>query len=106
VSWQELHNFIRNPARDSAYVRVALGQDNEWALLAQLVAGVHDRLAEANWQRGGGKGKRPRPIPRPGVDGKSERQFGDAAGHTAEEMKAELARMAGRAPMGQTAEPT
>lgn len=30
---------------------------DEWPLEAQLLALIHDTLAVANWQRGGGKGK-------------------------------------------------
>lgn len=43
-----------------------------WALEAQLLAGVFDRLVEANWQRSadGQKGRnKPKPLPRPGVQG-------------------------------------
>ncbi|MFI0262078.1 DUF5361 domain-containing protein [Streptomyces sp. NPDC017056] len=49
------------------------GPDSAWTLDAQLLAGIHDRLAEANWQRGNAGSKspraRPKPIPRPGVRG-------------------------------------
>lgn len=95
----ELSSWIRHPARDSSHARALLGTDYEWTLETQLLAGVHDRLAEANWQRGNGKGPRPKPIPRPGVE-QGKRHFGGSAGRSPDEMKAELARMAGRAPMG------
>jgi hypothetical protein len=36
-----------------------------------LLAIVADRLAAANWQRGGGKGRKPEPIPRPGIRAKA-----------------------------------
>lgn len=38
-----------------------------WGLEHHLLALIADLLAGANWQRGGGKGSKPRPIPRPGV---------------------------------------
>lgn len=38
-----------------------------------LLAHVVDRLASANHQRGGGKGSKPKPIPRPGVSAGAER---------------------------------
>jgi len=38
-----------------------------WRLEHYLLAAILDSLAAANWQRGGGKGKRPKPTPRPGV---------------------------------------
>jgi hypothetical protein len=98
----ELVSWIRNPARDSAHARQLLAEGFEWTLETHLLAGIHDRLAEANWQRQG-KGPRPTPLPRPGVkadDGKT--RFGGSAGRSPTEMMAELARMAGRAPMSET----
>lgn len=39
-----------------------------------------DALNAGNWQRGGGKGRKPKPVPRPGVedDSKQTRRFGSA----------------------------
>lgn len=53
--------------RTSATVRATLGDAAEWSTTDHLLALVADLLAAANWQRGGGKGKRPKPIERPGV---------------------------------------
>jgi hypothetical protein len=67
-------------------------------LEAHLLAGAADRLAAGNWQRGGGKGKRPPLIPRPGV-GQGKRRYGnkgESSGKTPDEVKAMLARAAGR----------
>lgn len=44
--------------------------DDAWTLEAQLLAGIHDRLAELIYvqqRKAGGKPPRPKPIPRPGV---------------------------------------
>lgn len=41
------------------------GEYVEWGTTDWLLAGVLDVLQGANWQRGGGKGQRPKPIPRP-----------------------------------------
>ena len=41
------------------------GEIADWPLTVQLLARAVDLLASANWQRGGGKGTKPRPIPRP-----------------------------------------
>lgn len=38
---------------------------HNWSMNTHLLALIADVLAGANWQRGGGKGKRPKPIPRP-----------------------------------------
>jgi hypothetical protein len=94
----ELASWARHPARDSAHARELLQDGFDWTLETHLLAGLHDRLAEANWQRSG-KGPRPTPLPRPGVKPTDEQRFGGSAGRSPVEMKAELARMAGRAPM-------
>lgn len=44
------------------------GEDMHWGLAEHLLAVTIDVLNTANWQRGGGRqGRRPKPIPRPGV---------------------------------------
>lgn len=43
----------------------ALGLDESWTTGEHLAALIADQLAAANWQRGGGKGTRPKPILRP-----------------------------------------
>jgi len=49
----------RNPVSDE-------DEEAMWRLEHHLLAQVIDHLAAANWQRGG-KGARPKPVPRPGV---------------------------------------
>ena len=43
----------------------SLGTDNLWTPEAHLLAATVDLLAGANWQRGDGKGPRPKPVERP-----------------------------------------
>lgn len=43
-----------------------------WGLQEQLTAALVDDTRGGNWQRGGGKGHRPKLVPRPGVGPKSE----------------------------------
>lgn len=43
----------------------AMGLDQAWTTGEHLAAQSVDLMAAANWQRGGGKGSRPKPIPRP-----------------------------------------
>lgn len=43
----------------------ALGYDTAWSMEALLLAGVVDALNGGNWQRSGGKGPQPKPVPRP-----------------------------------------
>ncbi|MGC4891090.1 hypothetical protein [Micromonospora sp. DT227] len=41
------------------------GDAARWSITDHLLAVVVDLLAGANWQRGGGKGPKPKPIKRP-----------------------------------------
>lgn len=41
------------------------GDVARWSTSDHLLAGIVDLLAGANWQRGGGKGKKPTPLQRP-----------------------------------------
>ncbi|WP_431728575.1 hypothetical protein [Verrucosispora sp. TAA-831] len=43
-----------------------LGPTADLAVSDYLLRRIELRLAGANWQRGGGKGKRPEPVPLPG----------------------------------------
>lgn len=42
----------------------------------QLLALAIDTLRHGNWQRGGGKGAKPKPVPRPGAQKGSETRHG------------------------------
>jgi hypothetical protein len=63
--------LVVNLPAESALGREMAGEDSGWTLETQLLAALHDRLAEANWQRGNAGAKspsrRPLPIPRPGM---------------------------------------
>ena len=41
------------------------GEIADWTMSVQLLARIADLTAQGNWQRGRGKGAKPRPIPRP-----------------------------------------
>lgn len=58
-----------------------------WTRTEMLLAMIADLLAGANWQRGGGKGARPKPIPRPGV-GPEITRIGGRASYAPAEMRA------------------
>lgn len=62
-----------------------------WGLSEQLAAAQVDELRSANWQRGGGKGRRPRPIPRPGIEDKTTERIGGMTTYTVEEMRVLIA---------------
>lgn len=52
-----------------------------------LLALIADLLAGANWQRSGGKGQRPKPIPRPGV-GPQTTRIGGGSSYSESEIRA------------------
>jgi hypothetical protein len=49
-----------------------MGDSAEWGVTEHLLAHVVDLTARANWQRGGGKGRKPKPIQRPGAESRKE----------------------------------
>jgi hypothetical protein len=66
MSPRRLSSLVAGLPADSATVRATLGGDSLWGLPEHLLARILDTLAGANWQRSGGKGQRPKPVPRPG----------------------------------------
>ena len=72
LTWRELRSLLSHLPRESALARELLGPDAMWGLSEQLLAMTLDQLRNANWQRGGCKGPRPKPIPRPGTTRTSE----------------------------------
>lgn len=50
---------------DGAQTWQHLGIDSAWTVSDFLTARVVDAVRDGNWQRGGGKGTRPKPIPAP-----------------------------------------
>jgi hypothetical protein len=67
MTWRQLRSYLSHLPRDSALARKLLGDDAPWGLNEQLAAMTIDVLRQGNWQRGGGKGRKPKPLPRPGV---------------------------------------
>lgn len=75
----------KQPRDTSALIRELEGNEShQWTLTTYLLAGIFDQLAGANWQRGGGKGSRPKPIPRPGVTETEQKKVGKQAVSVAE----------------------
>lgn len=67
VSVEDVAAMAAHLPRDSAtMLAVQPKSDFEaWGITDWLLANVYDLLAAANWQRGGGKGARPKPFTRP-----------------------------------------
>lgn len=74
----------------SRFVRAAAGPQADWDSNEHLLAAILDTLQNANWQRGGGKGKRPKPIPRPGTQ--KEKRMGTTK-RSQEEIRNYLSRL-------------
>lgn len=71
LTWRRFRALVVNLPTESALGRSLAGEESGWTLETQLLAALHDRLAEANWQRGNAGAKspsrRPAPIQRPGI---------------------------------------
>lgn len=73
---------------ESAF-KVALAGEMPWSLGDHLLATAVDLLAGANWQRGGGKGPKPKRVPRPGVmAGSDVERIGGVTTYSPDEMRA------------------
>lgn len=92
MSWRELGVLVRQLPRESATFRVLNPDESVWGLTDHLLAAVLDSLRAANWQRSGGKGPKPKPIPRPGVAGYSTERIAGKA-RTMAEMDELVARL-------------
>lgn len=58
-----------------------------WTPGEYLLANVADSLAAANWQRGGGRGKKPKPVRRP-ADQAGVEQLGGGSSMSIDEFEA------------------
>jgi hypothetical protein len=54
-----------------------MGEDAEWSTSDHLLASILDALNVSNWQRSGGRARRPKPIPRP-TDEKPQKFVGSS----------------------------
>jgi hypothetical protein len=72
LSWRRLGVLLRWLPPGSAFHRAKDPDGWAWGLQEQLTANVADAVNGGNWQRSGGRGHKPKPIPRPGVGAKAE----------------------------------
>lgn len=70
----DLLDLVEHADPSMAIYRV-LNPDYQWGLPEQLLAALFDRAQMDAWGQGGGKGPRPKQIPRPGVTEKQQRQW-------------------------------
>lgn len=67
VTFGEVRAFLAHLPHDAALWR-AMGSPRQWGYPELLLAAIENRLSAGNWQRGGGKGRRPKPITAPGTN--------------------------------------
>lgn len=72
LNWRDVQVVILEADQGSAIARCELGESAFWSVDTHLLAGVLDALNGANFQRSGGRGKRPEPVPRPGEKSTAE----------------------------------
>lgn len=65
LSWRDLWVIVRQSPRTSALARAIHGVAVTWSQDTYLLADLFDAIQAGNWQRGRGKGGRPKPFPRP-----------------------------------------
>lgn len=79
LSWRHLLVMVEQSPRGSALARAVHGEAATWGPLEYLMAIAVDAIQWGNWQRGGGKGPKPNPMPRPvKTDDRTVKTFGSA----------------------------
>lgn len=99
LSWSRLWAVVRWSPSTSALSKSMHGEDAEWSIDTHLLASAVDALRAGNWQRGGGKGKRPKPVERPGKDDQNKKTYGGSRTVPLDEAKEMFDRI-NRAPAG------
>ena len=90
LTWRDAWVVASSSPRTSALARAIQGDAAEWGTTDYLLAIVADVLQGANYQRGGGKGRKPKPIQRPGKKPQGESQHFGADPLPLEQMTAWL----------------
>jgi hypothetical protein len=78
------------PPTSATHLALTEGKSG-WGTTDHLLAAVVDLLNAGNWQRGGGKGRRPKPVGRPGANEPDKERLGGKTSYTTAEMRALLA---------------
>lgn len=66
LSWRDLLVLVRHMDGTAALAQKLSEGDSQWDFKTHLLASVVDGVHAMIWQNGGGKGQRPKPLPRPG----------------------------------------
>lgn len=73
ASWHDAAIVCRFPPPGSP-LAAALMPEAAWTTAEHLLALIHDLQRSTAWAQGGGKGERPKPIPRPGMQRQAIKQ--------------------------------
>jgi hypothetical protein len=76
LTWRDLLVICAQAPSTSALARAIHGEAAAWGPLEHIAAAMLDALNGGNWQRGGGKGPKPKPTRRPGPDRADRQHFG------------------------------
>lgn len=66
LSWRDLIVLIHYMDGTTNLATYLTGGESEWDTQSHMLAGMLDGINAIIWQNGGGKGAKPKPIPRPG----------------------------------------
>lgn len=94
LGWDDFAVWVKFLPASSQTVQAAHGPS--WSPELHMLANIVDVLSWANWQRGGGKGSKPKPVKRPGD--KNSQTFGRAV--PIDDVRQFLRERNGRAPGG------
>jgi len=76
LDWRALWVICSQSPPGSALARSVRGPAAQWGVNERLLAGILHALHMANWQRGGGKGTKPKPITPPDEKAPGTQSFG------------------------------
>lgn len=65
LNWRDLQVLVATAGRESRLFQALEPELSEWTTDTDLLAAILHTLQGANWQRAGGRGRKPKPIERP-----------------------------------------
>ena len=71
----DLSDFVQHASPDMAIYRALNPEESQWGIAEHLLASMLDFMVGTRWVDGGKKGRKPKPIPRPGTTDKETRKI-------------------------------
>lgn len=72
LTWTDIRDFITWLPQDSAVYRHKFPESWWWTPQLDFLGAVLNAIQWGNWQRGGGKGEKPKPVKRPAAKKQSK----------------------------------